>query len=117
MSLVKLDFLSLVTYADGSIAPVAGENAEDVGPVPFKPATLAEECKSMQQKMLQVNEAFRAKRNLPHRYERGHFAVEGRVMYLLDEKGRLLNRTMYKYVIQPSTRQYAHTSAECFFFN
>ena len=50
----------------------------------------------MQQKMLSENEAYRAKKGLTHKYERGHFIVEGRVLYLLDDKGRLLNRTMYK---------------------
>lgn len=89
---------ALITYTDGNIAPAAGENAEDIGPVPFKAATLADECRAMQQKMLADNEAYRAKKGLAHKYERGHFIVEGRVLYLLDDKGRLLNRTMYKCV-------------------
>eukprot|EP01085_Mycamoeba_gemmipara_P005530 Mycagemm_TRINITY_DN8364_c0_g1::TRINITY_DN8364_c0_g1_i2::g.5530::m.5530 type:complete len:479 gc:universal TRINITY_DN8364_c0_g1_i2:200-1636(+) len=95
-----------LTYNDGSIAPAVNENPEDVGPVPFNAATLAKECRSMQASMLQSNEAFRAKKGLPHRYERAHFAVEGRVLYLLDANGRLLKRTMYK--VKPSDVEEVH---------
>lgn len=42
------------------------------------------------------------------KYERGHFIREGRVMYCLNEKGRLIDRTMYK--VKPKDIEEVHWS-------
>lgn len=50
--------------------------------------------------MLVMNQEYRKEHKLEAKYEHNHFIVEGKVLYLLDEKGSLINRTMYK--IKPS---------------
>ncbi len=57
---------------------------------------------------LEANEAYRKANNLQAKYERGHFIREGRVMYCLNEQGRLIDRTMYK--VKPKDIEEVHWS-------
>jgi predicted kinase len=53
-------------------------------------------CRSSQERDLAANEEYRKANSLPHKYEFEHFAVEGKVLYLLDENGNCIDRTLYK---------------------
>ena len=55
---------------------------------------------------LEANEKYRKEKNLQHRYEHNHFIVEGKVLYVLDEEGFILKRTMYK--IKPKDIEEVH---------
>ena len=63
-------------------------------------------CRKKQREDLQTNIDFRTSHNLLLRYEHDHFAVEGRVLYLLDADGKLLRRTMYK--VKPKDIEEVH---------
>lgn len=53
-------------------------------------------CKEHQQNDLNTNNAYRTEHGLPHRYEYEHFAVEGKVLFLMDENYNVIDRTLYK---------------------
>jgi len=108
--LVKYDFsISLkplfVSYYDGRIAPCIDPKST-LGPFPFDPKKMVEDCSKCQQEDLTANEEYRKKNNLKHRYEHNHFITEGRVLYLLDDQNRNLSRTMYK--IKPKDIEEVH---------
>lgn len=63
-------------------------------------------CSASQKRDLEANEEYRKKNNLKHRYEHNHFITEGKVLYLLDNQGRNLNRTMYK--VKPKDIEEVH---------
>lgn len=58
--------------------------------------SLSELCQKAQREDFEMNEEFRRKHNLKHRYEYEHFITEGYVLYLLDKNNYVVNRTMYK---------------------
>jgi hypothetical protein len=91
---------------DGSIAPC--RNPEDLGPFDFDAQKVVDLCKKCQNDDYTANEEYRKARNLPPRYEYNHFIIEGRVLYLMDTKGRVLDRTMYK--IKPKDIEEVHWS-------
>lgn len=70
--------------------------------------TALESCKNWQTMDLRMNEQYRNKNNLPHKYEFEHFATEGKVLYLLNEEGYVINNIMYK--IKPSDIEEVHWS-------
>lgn len=53
-------------------------------------------CADAQKFDTELNTMYRSSLNLPHKYEYEHFAVEGKVLYLLDDDGICINRTLYK---------------------
>lgn len=63
-------------------------------------------CQLSQETAFQVNEEYRKANNLPLKYEYNHFAVEGDVLYLLDDEGYVINRTLYK--IKPKDIEEVH---------
>jgi hypothetical protein len=93
------------TYMDGSIAPIFNAST-DYGPFTFTQSAVEELCKKCQQEDLSRNESYRKSHHLIHKYEHNHFATEGRVLYLLNRQGRLINRTMYK--IKPRDVEQVH---------
>lgn len=103
--LVRYDFdISLkplfVIFNDGGISPCGSV----VRYITDKPVT--EVCKEFQDKDFKINIQHRMVNKLPHKYEYEHFATEGKVLYLLDDSGKTINRTMYK--IKPSDVEDVH---------
>lgn len=88
------------THTNGAIA-MCLHNSKNIDV-----ANIVEVCKKSQEEDLARNVTFRKHRELTHRYEYNHFAVEGKVLYLLDENGMLIDRTMYK--IKPSDIEEVH---------
>lgn len=86
-----------LTRLDGRLEPVT--DAACIGPHEFN-VGLAAVCQKLQSESLQINEEHRRKRNLSHGFWFGHFAVEGHVLYLLDESGSAARDAVYK--IKPS---------------
>lgn len=105
--LVKYNFdLALkplfVTFNDGNIKPYQ----DPASGAMISNQNIEQSCKKLQAADLQTNQQYRAQNGLPHRYEYEHFAVEGKVLYLLDSEGYLKDRTMYK--IKPSDIEEVH---------
>jgi len=96
------------TYFDGTIAPAIENPDTDIGPLKLSTEEVIRRIREFQKMDFETNEEFRRKNNLQRKYERNHFAVEGRVLYCLDEKGRLLRRTMYK--VKPPDIEEVHWS-------
>ena len=67
---------------------------------------LIEKCRTAQQQDFDKNQQYRIERELDVRYEYEHFKTEGRVLYLLDANGKLIDRTMYK--IKPPDIEEVH---------
>lgn len=63
-------------------------------------------CEDNQKRDLEVNIRYRQMNGLPHKYEYEHFAVEGKVLYLLDENLNVIDRTLYK--IKPEDIEEVH---------
>lgn len=107
--LVKYDFplklknLFLTEYS-GKIKPVVAPwcRIEE-----FKDGdALTTVCMASQQQDLRTNAEFREERGLIVKYEYDHFATEGKVLYLLDKDGYLIDRIMYK--IKPQDVESVH---------
>ena len=109
---MKYDFdLSLkglfIVHTDGNISVYRNPDT-DIGPFEFDAKKLrlnlmllirsqvVETCQKLQDSDFELNQKYRQQHNLPHRYEYNHFIMEGRVLYLLDEKEQLIKKTMYK---------------------
>ena len=86
-----------LTRLDGRLEPVT--DAACIGPHEFN-VGLAAVCQKLQSESLQINEEHRRKHNLSPGFWFGHFAVEGHVLYLLDESGSAARDAVYK--IKPS---------------
>jgi predicted kinase len=97
-------------YRDGRIAPIISYDLDNSSLVRrwVGQDDLVAKCKARQVADLETNCLHRYYNNLPVRYEYRHFATEGRVLYLLDEDGYLINRTMYK--IKPIDVESVHRS-------
>lgn len=67
---------------------------------------MIDHCKKTQEKCFEENEEFRKKNNLKMQYEHDHFITEGYVLYVLNIKGFVLNRVMYK--IKPKDIEEVH---------
>lgn len=78
------------TKVDGSIFPI------DVSSGYTTHNRIEVECKLRQEADHAANKAFRKANGLKHKYEFNHFATEGKVMYLLDQNGYVIDRTIYK---------------------
>ena len=89
---------------DGSIAPCRHD--DDQGPFDFNSKKLVAICEKSQENDYKENENYRKMNNLSLRYEHDHFITEGKVLYLMDDKGKLLKRTMYK--IKPKDIEEVH---------
>jgi predicted kinase len=105
--LVKYNFdLALkplfVTFDDGRIRPYQDPNSGAL----ISNQNIEQSCTTLQNADLKINEQYRLANNLPHKYEYEHFAVEGKVLYLMDAEGFLIDRTMYK--IKPSDIEDVH---------
>ena len=105
--LVKYDFaLDLkplfFIHKGGKIRPcLKVRGMEEFGPIPYTPFeshnSCIRLCKMLQKDSLERNENYRKEHNLKHKYEYEHFAVEGHVLYLLDEQGFVVSRnSIYK---------------------
>jgi predicted phosphohydrolase/predicted kinase len=104
--LVKYDFdiqlkQLFAIMKDGNIRPFINNQSQLV-----QPNDLVAMCKESQIRDLATNMEYRAANNLPHKYEYEHFAVEGKVLYLLDDKANVIDRTLYK--IKPSDIEEVH---------
>ncbi|KAL6071799.1 FYR N-terminal domain-containing protein [Balamuthia mandrillaris] len=106
-----------VIYTDGSISPyqvaadgpTSGEKDDECyGPEQFEQERVVKICQTFQERDFEANEKFRADKGLPHRYEYNHFIKEGRVLYLLDERGRVPKRKLYK--VKPRDIEEVHWS-------
>lgn len=98
-----------ITYNDGTITPCVGVHPENEhGPSEFVLEDVINLCKHFQKVDEEKNEAYRKSKGLKRKYEYNHFIVEGRVLYCLDENGKLINRTMYK--IKPHDIEEVHWS-------
>jgi len=95
------------TFNDGTIAPCLGKPC-DLGPLKYNEKELETTCKNIQEGDFKANEDYRKKNGLEKKYEFAHFITEGRVMYCLDAKGKLIKRTMYK--IKPKDIEDVHWS-------
>lgn len=91
------------TRLDGRIVPIVSEGA--TGPAEYD-AALPALCQRLQAEGLQRNEAHRKRHNLTPSYWFGHFAVEGHVLYLLDESGAASRDAIYK--IKPTDVEAYH---------
>ena len=100
-----IDLKPLFIITDnGAIRPVImAEDNVNCFSAPFDAVT---KCKQHQLEDFNSNLVYRKVMNLPHKYEYEHFAVEGKVMYLLDENCEVINRTLYK--IKPSDVEEVH---------
>lgn len=67
---------------------------------------IAQICKEHQKIDLAANEEYRLKEGLPHRYEYEHFIAEGKVLYLLNTDGVVIDRILYK--IKPKDIEEVH---------
>ena len=111
--LVKYDFdIALkplfFTREDGSIEAYIDEKSS-IMPRPFHynySDYVQSVCRSSQERDFERNEEYRKANNLPHKYEYEHFEVEGKVLYLLDDKYKVINRTLYK--IKPKDIEEVH---------
>lgn len=107
--LVKYDFdiclkpLFLTRY-HGAIKPIDGTTIDGVRSDAGE--SWQDMCRRYQEEDLRENEWYRKDHNLPHKYEYNHFITEGKVLYPLDAKGNLIDRTMYK--IKPSDVEEVH---------
>ena len=63
-------------------------------------------CQAHQLRDLTANTVYREVRGLSHKYEYEHFAVEGKVLYLMDENYNVIDRTLYK--IKPRDIEEVH---------
>jgi len=63
-------------------------------------------CKYDQEYDFKKNEGYRKSKGLTHKYEYNHFITEGKVLYLLDKDGFVINDTMYK--IKPKDIEEVH---------
>jgi predicted kinase len=103
---LELKCLFTQSYS-GEIRPYLNiPDSDKYGPVVFSQEQLEKDIKQFQKTDLEINEQYRRERNLPHKYEYNHFATEGRVLYLLDQNGSLVGRTMYK--IKPTDIEEVH---------
>ena len=91
-----------VTYMDGKIKPYQDPSFGSA----ISNQNIDQSCMTLQTADLKANQQYRATNNLPHRYEYEHFTVEGKVLYLLDKDGYLIDRIMYK--IKPSDIEEVH---------
>lgn len=69
-------------------------------------AELEAYCEAFQEADYELNRRFREERGLALKYEYEHFATEGKVLYLLNSHGVLIERTMYK--IKPKDVEEVH---------
>jgi len=102
--MVDIDMAPLfVTYKHGAIKPILLP-----GDSKFSAASndVVAMCKHYQHGDFIKNEMYRKERGLDHKYEYEHFAVEGKVLYLLDSHGFLVDRTMYK--VKPKDIEEVH---------
>mmetsp|Transcript_3541 Transcript_3541/g.10986 ORF Transcript_3541/g.10986 Transcript_3541/m.10986 type:complete len:587 (+) Transcript_3541:75-1835(+) len=112
--LVKYDFALrmiplFLTKRNGVIRPITGGGyGREEGPFEFDQQEMVARCQRYQAEMLERNEQYRREAGLRHRYEYNHFATEGMVLYLLNSRGELLGRTMYK--IKPKDIEEVHWS-------
>jgi hypothetical protein len=92
------------TSNDGKVTPIVIE--DDKRTIKLDNISLEELHKklaTLQEEDFQLNQAFRVGRNLQRSYWYNHFAVEGRVLACVDDKGVLFNRdALYK--IKPMVR-------------
>lgn len=80
-------------YDDGRIRPVI----DDLTQVRRGGCNEVQEaCRQSQRRDRDTNVQFRKSRGLIRRYEFDHFATEGKVLYLMDSDGFVINRTIYK---------------------
>jgi len=99
------------TYEDGKIEPHLDQPSPEYMAQPFHYNSsdyVTKICQFKQADDLETNESYRAKHNLKVKYEFEHFAVEGRVLYLLDDNMRVVDRTLYK--IKPKDIEAVHWS-------
>jgi predicted phosphohydrolase/predicted kinase len=87
---------------NGAIQPIVDNQANRFA----KPIDVIAKCKQYQLEDLNSNLVYRKFKNLPHKYEYEHFAVEGKVMYLLDKNFEVIDRTLYK--VKPSDIEEVH---------
>lgn len=92
-----------ITLYDGTIRPCNLDYAKEA-----TPSALIAICEDSQNSDLEMNELFRSENGLRHKYEYEHFITEGRVLYLLDTSGNVINRTLYK--IKPRDVEEVHWS-------
>jgi predicted kinase len=95
--LVKYDFdidLKPLFYTrmNGRIEPYTYGNHREF----VDSANVVTACTYAQNLDTELNTSYRSSLRLPHKYEYEHFAVEGKVLYLLDDDGICINRTLYK---------------------
>jgi len=99
-----IDLIPLfVTYKHGAIKPIMLPGDSKFSSVSDD---LIAMCKHYQHGDFIKNEMYRKERGLQLKYEYEHFAVEGKVLYLLDSNGFLVDRTMYK--IKPKDIEEVH---------
>lgn len=90
----------------GSVSTISGcmhaplENGSD------KTKTIHDAINGFKATSYEANKKYRKERNLTVKYEYNHFASEGTVLYVLDENGVTLDRTMYK--IKPPDIEEVH---------
>jgi predicted kinase len=65
-----------------------------------------ERCQKFQEDDYALNEEYRKKNGLEHKYEYNHFATEGKVLYCVDKNGYVIDRTMYK--VKPKDIEEVH---------
>jgi predicted phosphohydrolase/predicted kinase len=87
---------------NGAIQPIVDNQANYF----TKPIDVIAKCKQYQLEDFNSNLVYRKFKNLPHKYEYEHFAVEGKVMYLLDKNFEVIDRTLYK--VKPSDIEEVH---------
>ena len=91
-----------VTYMDGNIKPFQDPSYGSL----ISNQNIAQSCQTLQDDDLKLNEQYRTANNLPLKYEFEHFTVEGKVLYLLNSDGHLIDRTMYK--VKPTDIEEVH---------
>lgn len=92
------------TREDGRIEPAVLEPSRFTHNPDNK--LIQDTCREEQSWCFGVNEQYRTENNLPLKYEYEHFAVEGKVLYLLDYHGICISRTLYK--VKPKDIEEVH---------